>query len=517
MKWFTILQSTAGKVTMTVQKALLISAGVGVASTLVIQNVATMQTKKELAVRSISSINNPYNYEGLRRGNDNNMTSINIKDGRNQIATREERERLEGYRRRGFSDETLRHIDNLDSTVAGAFGRANAMGGSEAITMGGNETDEISGRANGNGGTEFRAPGVNISGAGASGRTERASVRNRVGERPAVSGAGAQLSGASIARASGTGVGNAGGSSASGSNGSRSLGRAGTSGRDGYQFSGAMPSGSNVVSARAEALGSGNALGNSNFLASSRGSRTNRGQRVARGDSELKDITKRSAAAARNSDRSSNEGARAFMADATQSGGMQFEDAVEETSSGSADFEAPNAARLKSLKDWGQQVDTEAQRRNQKRNELIKWLLGAVVATAVAIPFGYHLINKGRNAGGFWGVIIMIAGFALLAAAMGLATTLIVKAAKFAKEFTGGTTSTVSMIVGGVANAMLAFTVIAALTNEKSPLRKFMDKITPKMKDFMGKGIKDVAVSTGLSTAKDAAMEALQKDEQAQK
>ncbi len=516
MKWLTILKSTVGKVTMTTQKALLISAGVGVGATLIIQNAATVQAERELAVRSVSSISNPYNYEGMRRGADNNMTSINVKDGRNQIASREERERLEGYRRRGFSDETLRHIDNLDATVSGAFGRANTMGDSEALTMGSNETDEIPSGSAGNSGVSFRAPGIDLGGGeGSNGAGGAGPSRSRAAGRPVGeggSGSGAQLANASMARASGTGIGASGAGGGSG-NEPRSLGRGGA-GRDGYQFSGAMPSGSNLVSARAEALGTGNGMGNPNFLASSRGSRTYKGRQTPRGDTELKDITKRSAAAARNSERSNNEGARAFMANSTESGGMQFEGATDATTSGSADFEAPNAARLKGIKDWGNTIDTEALERSKRRNEIIMWLLGTVVATALAIPFGYHLINKGRSSGGFWGVAMMIAGFVLLAAAAAVATTLIVKAAKFAHDYTGGTTSTVSYIVGGVAIGALIFTGIAAMSNQQSPLHKFMDKAMGKMRHFMGDAIKGAAVSTALSTGKEALANAMNDDGQ---
>lgn len=522
MKWLTILKSTVGKVTMTTQKALLISAGVGVGATLIIQNAATIPVENGLPVRSISSISNPYNYEGLRRGDDSGLTSINVKDGRNQIASREEREALEGYRRRGFSEETLRHIDNLDTTVSGAVGRANGMGESEALTMGGNETDEILAGTNGDGSNTLGAPNVNIGGAGGAGGAGGSGDATGAGGAPARSRAGApaggagagggpQLAGASMARASGTGIGGAGGSGGSG--GPSGSGRGGNGGRDGYQFSGAMPSGSNVVSARADALGHGNGMGNPQFLAGSRGSRTGRGQRVTRGDTELKDITKRSAAAAANSDRSNNEGGWAFMANATQSGGMQFEGAMESTTSGSADFETPNAARLKGIKDWGNKLDLDTQKRTQRRNELIMWLLGTVVATAIAIPFGYHLINKGRSSGGFWGVAMMVAGFALLAAAAVVAGFLIGKAANFAKDYNSGALTTVSYIVGGVSIAALAFAGIAAMSNQDSGLHKFMDKAMGKMKKFMGDAMKSTAISTVLSTGKDAAINALSKED----
>lgn len=172
----------------------------------------------------------------------------------------------------------------------------------------------------------------------------------------------------------------------------------------------------------------------------------------ARSSKEGKDlvfIQKRSADAARNRNRSANEGSRAFLASTKVSGGMRI---VGDTvaigqGQGSKDFDNVNEANLRGIGKWTQSAVDEATQRMLDRQNLQKWLWRAIatcLAAMIAIPLLKH---------SFWG---WFAAIALTVVALATAAMAIVKAGQFANKWGGSGMSTTVMIVGGLMAAGVA-------------------------------------------------------------
>lgn len=486
MNLFKFLKSVSGKIQLTMVNTSAMALVVGGLAAGTIYNAAGTQTKQDMAVRSLSSIGGESSYEGLQRRN-GLLTSINVKDGLNQVATAEERAAMDA----GGSSNNF-GLDSVDRVQNVSFGSAAQTSETDGLGMGGNKT--VFSGPMGSGAAGGSAPGVHPG--AVAGAVGGASSGSTGGERPT-------LGTASMARASGNAFNAAagsmgGGSTAPGARGASSRASGGASGSDGYQLSGAMPSGTNAVSSLG--LARGGAADGSTFMAGGRHSTSGRGARSFREKTDLKDISKRSADAAGNRNRAANEGSRAFLASARNSGGMTVEGGVEVGETGSADFKAPEASRLKAVGDWTEDTDNEAERRDKARKTLTWLLIGTVVATALAIPFGYQLISKGKSTSP-WGVGLIIAGCAIIAAALATAIAMVVKAGQYAAEFSGGFLSTFAAIIGGVAIACLGLTVAAAFANKGSPLNKFFDKIMPKMKKLVISQGKNLAVGTATNVA----------------
>ena len=172
----------------------------------------------------------------------------------------------------------------------------------------------------------------------------------------------------------------------------------------------------------------------------------------ARSSKEGKDlvfIQKRSADAARNKNRSANEGSRAFLASTKVSGGMRI---VGDTvaigqGQGSKDFDNVNEANLRGIGKWTQSAVDEATQRMLDRQNLQKWLWRAIatcLAAMIAIPLLKH---------SFWGIF---AAIAISVAALAVAAMAIVKGGQFAHKWGGSGMSTTVMIVGGLMAAGVA-------------------------------------------------------------
>lgn len=172
----------------------------------------------------------------------------------------------------------------------------------------------------------------------------------------------------------------------------------------------------------------------------------------ARSSKEGKDlvfIQKRSADAARNKNRSANEGSRAFLASTKVSGGMRI---VGDTvaigqGQGSKDFDNVNEANLRGIGKWTQSAVDEATLRRIDRQNLQKWLWKAIatcLAAMIAIPLLKH---------SFWG---WFAAIALTVVALATAAMAIVKAGQFANKWGGSGMSTAVIIVGGLMAAGVA-------------------------------------------------------------
>lgn len=160
-------------------------------------------------------------------------------------------------------------------------------------------------------------------------------------------------------------------------------------------------------------------------------------------------IQKRSADAARNRNRSANEGSRAFLASTKVSGGMRI---VGDTvaigqGQGSKDFDNVNEANLRGIGKWTQSAVDEATQRRIDRQNLQKWLWKAI-ATCLAAMIAIPLLKKS-----FWGIF---AAIAISVAALVTAAMAFVKGAQFAHKWGGSGMSTTVMIVGGLMAAGVA-------------------------------------------------------------
>lgn len=167
----------------------------------------------------------------------------------------------------------------------------------------------------------------------------------------------------------------------------------------------------------------------------------------ARSSKEGKDlvfIQKRSADAARNRNRSANEGSRAFLASTKVSGGMRI---VGDTvaigqGQGSKDFDNVNEANLRGIGKWTQSAVDEATLRRIDRQNLQKWLWKAI-ATCLAAMIAIPLLRKIP----IWGTVLAVVA---MLAALAVAAMAIVKGGQFAHKWGGSGMSTAVIIVGGL-------------------------------------------------------------------
>ena len=473
----TYLKSVSGKLRLNLLNT---SAGVLVAGGLatgLVMNMSDSQPKEKLGVRSLSSVASTSAYEGLQR-KDGQLTSTQIYDSLGQIATAEDRARLEG-RSGAANDFGLDSLNNLDKNLQ-SVGSAAETGASDGLGMGGNSAVQ-----SGPLGATRGAAGPNVSASSVANAAQGRTQTNTLGTT-------------SMARASGSAF-NAAAGSMGRSNAPSGKGGLASSG-DGYQLSGAMPGSSTAVAALQN--GAAAQRGASSFGAGDRQARAGKASRAGREANDLKDISKRSADAARNVNRSANEGSRAFLASAKNSGGLSVVGDVNGEEVGSADFQKAEVSNANKIRDWGNKQDEKEKARQKARKTLIWLLLGTVAATALAIPFGYGLIKTKVP----WNVV---AGFTILGAATSAASALIVKAAQYASTYTGGFLSTLAGVIGGVAIACLALTAVAALSGGESGLHKFFEDIMPGMKKSVLSGGKTLVKGAGMGIAQQELMKTL--------
>ena len=473
----TYLKSVSGKLRLNLLNT---SAGVLVAGGLatgLVMNMSDAQPKQKLGVRSLSSVASSSAYEGLQR-KDGQLTSTQVYDSLGQIANEADRARLEGASG-AANDFGLDSLNNLDTNLQ-SVGAAAEAGASDGLGMGGNSAVQ-----SGPLGSARGAAGPNVSASSVANAAQGRTQTNTLGT-------------ASMARASGSAF-NAAAGSMGRSNAPSGKGGLASSG-DGYQLSGAMPGSSTAVAALQN--GAAAQRGASSFGAGDRQARTGKASRAGREANDLKDISKRSADAARNVNRSANEGARAFLASTQNSGGLSVLGDVNGEEVGSADFQKAEVKNANKIRGWGNKQDEKEKARQKARRTLLWLLLSTVAATALAIPFGYGLIRAGSKTptspANYW---LIAAGLAILATAAAVASVLVWKASKYADTYSGGFVSTFSGVVGGVALACLGLTALAALKGDKSPLHKFFTKIMPTMKKGVLNAGKDLAKTTGMGIA----------------
>lgn len=473
MKILNFLTNKAGKLVIGGTQIAVLTVGAAGLFSSTMFSVGTKQGEM-LATRSLTSVSNSYNYEGLNRRADGMLSSMNIqnREGSKGVAVGADRERLEGTR--SNNDFGLTAVDNLGRTVSvpGA-GAAAATSATDGLGSGGVDMVEVGG---GSSSGRASVPGVSSSSV-AQGATG--------GQASAGDSSGARLDSVSMARASGNAFNAASGSMGGGSVGDSAGGRGGvsgsrSSGSDGYQFSGAMPSGTNVVSAHSGL--SGAQTGPSHFVAGERNVSVGRGGRRVNESDDLKKISKMSADVAKDRNRGTVAGAKPFLANSATTAGMSIESGADMMTTGSADFSTPESHKLKAIGDWGKGEDAKAKERSKDRNNLIKLLMGAFFATVIAIPAGYYLIKAGKESSGFWGVFMIVAGCAIIAAALAISLWAVVAAGVFAGKWGGSFLSTLTGILGGVCTAALGLTIAAAFSGKKSPLTKFFNKFMPGAK-----------------------------------
>lgn len=448
MKWFNLLTSKAGKIVMGSGQLMVVSAVVGIGATTLMHNTASKMAEERLAARSLSGISSQYQYDGLQqRGG--MLTSINVGGGEN-LATAEEIAAREGYADFGAST-----ADDAEANLAYSIGNAAQFNSTEGFGQDKDVDVSFSGtRASGaSGGNGNNAGGVYTAAAPAP-----ASAPSEAADRP-------QLTAAPMARSNASG-GTSGNvfNTASNASGSRS-GGAGTpsstggSAGGGYQFSGAMPSGSSAMG-----LGGSSSSSGSTFIAGSRNGTVGNGTRSNREKNELKDIAKRSADAASNAHRSANEGSRALLASYTKSAGIDVEEASEMETPSSSDLANDNKRKLKAVGDWAQKQDEKAKKQAKDRKTLTWMFLGLIAATLAVIPSAFLLIANGRRLGAFGGIAMIIAGCLLVAGVVVLASLLIAKAANYTKEYQSTFITVASYVVSGAAYAAMAYTLAKAFT-----------------------------------------------------
>lgn len=468
MNLFKFLKSTSGKIVLRAPQLLTIG-GVGALAVYGAYQTDNTFASKEAPIRTLSSISSGSSYEGLQ-SKDGLLTSINIKDSLNQVATAEERAALEA----GSGSANNFGLDNVDNIQNISFGSAaETSSTTDGLGMGANRA-VLNGPAAAGASGGRQVPGV-------SGGAVSAAAAHQAANRPS-------LGTASMARASGNAFnaasGAIGGSSASGSGGSGSSGQSG-SGSEGYQFSGAMPSGSNAVSAM------GLSRSGSGFMAGGRNATTAANRRSFRDSNDLRDISKRSADAARNENRAANEGSRAFLASSRNSGGMTVEGGVETESTGSADFENPANAKLKAIGNWVEQEDDFAEKQEKARKRLMWMTLALIAATVAAIPAAYHLISKGKMLmlnplTAAAGAPLVAWGWVILGVVMAYAATVVGFGVNYQKNYNGNLMPIMSYLVSAGAIGALIWTGISAMktgaAGDKAAQKTFMGKATGALK-----------------------------------
>ena len=484
MKIWELLKNASGKIVMGVPQLAAI-AGVGMLAVYGAYETDHTYASKEAPIRTLSGITRSSAQEGLQQKN-GLLTSINVKDSLNQVATPEERAALDAQN--SFSSNL---VDQTESQIANWNpGAAAALAQTEGLGMGANET-AMQGPA-GASRAATSLPAVNggqVAAAAAQGGTQT----------PA-------LGSASMARASGSAFNATSGPIASSGSGTRSAAPSGapSAGGEGYHFSGAMPSGSNAISAMQS--GSSFGAGNATFLAGGRQGSVAKGRRSFREKNDLRDIAKRSADAAGNRDRAANEGSRAFLASTRNSGGMRVEGGATTGSSGaSSDFESAGKGKLKAIGDWAEKEDDFAEKQDQARKRLMWMALALVAAAVVAMPIAYNLISAGTKAGLF-GVSLVVWGWAILGLVMAYAATVIGFGIDYHTKYNGQMMPIMSYILGAGAIAAMIYTGVSAASNRGKASAQ------AKFKGFTKKALKAVGGMAVEKAVVEPAKQAIQEE-----
>lgn len=372
MNLFNFLKSTRGAIKPL--NALLISGAAGAVFFYTVGNVADKQVQAERQVRTLSAISASSPQQSMLR-RDGRLTSINVGDGRGQLATAEERAAMQKNRALDKYMANQQALAGMDATL----GRAAQFSQSDGLNTGNREVVQRT--------PQFvRGTSVDTE-EGVAGAVTRANASQPAAARTAAS---ATLAPAAITRASGNNSGSAAGAVSGGIVGGPG---SSTGGMEGMRLSGAMPSGSNIISQRGLDKGPLGNSGTSSFR-NGRDGYIARGPKMGQGKDELDDIAKRSARAAASSSPSANEGAQAFLAGATR-GGVVVTNGEGESEGGSAseDLKNPSAHKLRAIGNHLSNVEKEQEQRQTENRALMWQMIATILGTIGAMVAGSFLLS----------------------------------------------------------------------------------------------------------------------------
>ncbi len=371
MNLLRFLKSTKGAIKTA--NALALSGAAAVGFFFVANTAANRQIQAERQVRSLASISQVVSpQEGMRRQG-GMLTSINVRDARNQIASNEEIAARQGNDPLSRYAANQRALDNME----GALGRAAEFSDADGGLNTGNR-DVIQEAARYSVGNPNGVNAGDVTSNIYQAREQAAAGQN-------------QLAPASMARASGQAVNNSAGPISSGNSGAGNGGI--VSGEGPRRLSGAMPGGSNIVSQ----MGLDHATARANNTASfgrDRNGRGSGGRRIGNERNEVKDILKKSAAAAANTNASATEGSKAFLANAQTSGGITVDGPSDGNTASSADLTNPTKQKLKAVGNRLNQEQNKQEERNKKHRALIAQLIATAAGSIAMMIAGSLILSK---------------------------------------------------------------------------------------------------------------------------
>lgn len=379
MNLFLFLKSKRGAIEK--WPALGISTAAGLVFFFIVNTAANKQNEAESQVRAMSSISQSSPQAGMQRQR-GMLTSIQVRDGRNQLATAEERAAMGGNSALERYNANQRALGNMEASFGRAAEFADADGG---LNTGNREYTE--------GNTRFSVGNPNVrptmgNGYGADGGAEDYNGSYRSG---AAGSSPATLAHASMAHASGNSFGGTSGPIASAGSGAAGGNTSGATG-EGARLSGSMPGGSNIVSKLG--LEGANAGAGTSSFGRERDARGSGGSRNGSGKGELNDILKKSAEAAANKNASANEGGRAFLAGGKMSGGLSVDGSSTVGYGTSSDLSANTARKLKAIGNRLDKEENKQEERQRANRNLIIQLLATIAGSLGLMYAGAKILSK---------------------------------------------------------------------------------------------------------------------------
>lgn len=450
MNVFSFLKTNAGKLVMGLPQKVALTVGLGAAAAGVVYMTGDKSgaPEQQAPVRGYVMGNFGRNEQNASSGEE----TIKIAGGQ-AISSVNGSSAAAGYDW-GADDASLAAVDKIGSgskgvnpATRGMSGRTEGLGGNNDIVVIDHKSDSnVGGKA--------------LAAAGAAGGARAASAAQRGVMATASGGVSGNMYGGSSSRL---------GSGAQGSvnRSGNSLGVADAG--NAYRLSGAMPEGSTLLaSAKFKEVDS--SFGNS------RGARAGRGMQSGEGRT-LRQISKRSADIAKNTNRSANEAGRAFLASSQNSGGIQLDDGSQLTEGGaiSDDFEAANVSSLNNLNTTMDDLQEQELERRQDRTRLQRSLVALVFLLIPAVLAIGSLMQAFRDNPLLWGAAVAAAAVGV---AMGIAIGLFMAdAGKFIKKWGGNPYATWALVLGPIMLSLVAISYIkkvsTAISNLVSKINSF--------------------------------------------
>lgn len=358
-------------------------------------------------------------------------------------------------------EEEAAMMQTQQASAAPAPGPAYQMGGTEGFGIGANAANELDLKNNPMAAMSQSMEGI---------KNMVANAQQQAQQQAAAQEAPAGAAPAALASARPNWAGKAGSGGSNGFNASFTVQDSGkNAGGTAKGASGAMQGADAIAAAQAQAArmleGGSRIRGRSSFgnadggLTGGRDASIMGGSQGDKDRNDLEFIRKRSADAAANRHRASNEGARAFLASTQVSGGMRIaaDNVTTGQGQGSRDFNSDYETHLRGLGSWGDQQISEAENRASDRTDLISLWLTTIAGVALACWALSKLAALAKAAVVAWP--LWVAYGIALAAAVVLCSYLMNQAYKYAEAWGGGWLSTWAGITGIVGCAALAATV----------------------------------------------------------